>query len=149
MAASISLCYQLHLLCCSSFNSLTNCFGESPAYPNSISLFQGKVNYIQQACALLPWTGNEQQCIIVILRDYLSYTIRFSFLSNIAHAYSLSLQVCWVLQLYCMYVHVQGNGVRLNWCFSCALWRESNIKSLKRNFPWHYTLVCFHTCKNN
>lgn len=59
-----------------------------------MSLLQGKVNDIQEACALLPQTGNEQQHIIVILRGYLSYIIRFSFLSSIAHVYSLSLQVC-------------------------------------------------------
>lgn len=49
-----------------------------------MSLLQGKVNHIQQACALLPQTGNEQQHIIVILRDYLAYIIRFSFISSIA-----------------------------------------------------------------
>ena len=49
-----------------------------------MSLLQGKVNHIQQACTLLPQTGNEQQSITVILRDYLAYIIRFSFLSGVA-----------------------------------------------------------------
>lgn len=47
MAASISLCYQLQVL--QHFQQLIKCPGKCPAYPNPVSLLQGKVNHMQQA----------------------------------------------------------------------------------------------------